>query len=68
MIQIPMTDPILDEIHQTRREMSDRFQGDFVAMLDDARRRQAAGGRPVWRPKPSNPSDPRNAASLTDAE
>ena len=41
MIQIPMTDPILDEIHQTRREMSDRFQGDFVAMLDDARRRQA---------------------------
>jgi hypothetical protein len=36
------TDPILDEIHQTRREMSDQFGGDFVAMLEDARRRQEA--------------------------
>lgn len=45
------TDPILDEIHQTRREMSDRFGGDFVAMLEDARRRQEASGRPIWKPK-----------------
>ena len=45
------TDPILDEIHQTRREMSDRFGGDFTAMLDDARRRQEASGRPIWKPK-----------------
>lgn len=45
------TDPILDEIHQTRREISDRFGGDFTAMLDDARRRQEASGRPIWRPK-----------------
>jgi hypothetical protein len=49
--QKPTTDPILDEIHQTRREMSDRFGGDFRAMLDDARRRQEASGRPVWKPK-----------------
>jgi hypothetical protein len=45
------TDPILDQIHQTRREMSDRFGGDFTAMLDDARRRQEASGRPTWKPK-----------------
>ncbi len=51
MIQKPTTDSILDEIHRTRREMSDRFGGDFVAMLDDARRRQEASGRPVWKPK-----------------
>jgi len=45
------TDRILDEIHRTRREKSDRFGGDFVAMLEDARRRQEASGRPVWQPK-----------------
>jgi len=45
------TDPILDEIHRTRREMSERFDGNFDAMLEDARRRQAASGRPVWQPK-----------------
>ncbi len=51
MIKKPMTDPIIDEIHQTRRKMSDRFGGDFVAMLDDARRRQETSGRPIWQPK-----------------
>jgi hypothetical protein len=51
MIQKLTTDPIIDEIHRTRREMADRFGGDFVAMLDDARRRQEASGRPIWQPK-----------------
>ena len=51
MIQKLTTDPIIDEIHRTRREFSDRFGGDFDAMLDDARRRQEASGRPVWKPK-----------------
>jgi len=45
------TDPVLDEIHQTRREIAARFDGDFTAMLDDARRRQEASGRPIWKPK-----------------
>jgi hypothetical protein len=44
------TDPILDEIHRTRREMSERFGGDFLAMLEDARRRQEVSGRPIWQP------------------
>jgi hypothetical protein len=57
MIQKLTTDPILDEIHRTRREMSERFGGDFVAMLDDARRRQDASGRPVWKPRRDAPSD-----------
>jgi len=51
MKQTLTTDPILDEIHRTRREMSDRFGGDFAAMLEDARRRQEASGRPVWQLK-----------------
>jgi len=44
------TDPVLDEIHQTRREISDRFGGDLHAILDDARKRQVESGRPVWSP------------------
>ena len=51
MIQKLTTDPILDEIHRIRREISDRFGGDFVAMLDDARRRQEASRRPIWQRK-----------------
>jgi hypothetical protein len=48
------TDPVLDEIHRTRREISERFGGDLHAMLDDARERQAASGRPVWSPGAAN--------------
>jgi hypothetical protein len=55
MIQKPTTtDPILDEIHRTRREISERFGGDLRAILDDARKRQAASGRPVWSPGAAN--------------
>lgn len=50
------TDPVLDEIHQTRREISERFGGDLHAILDDARKRQAASGRPVWSPGSTNPA------------
>jgi len=41
-------DSVLDEIHRTRREISERFGGDLHAILDDARKRQAASGRPIW--------------------
>ena len=44
-------DPIVEEIHQARRDYADKFTGDFKLMLDDARRRQEASGRPVWQPK-----------------
>ncbi len=59
MIQKRTTDPIVEEIHRVRREMSDRFGGDFVAMLNDARRRQEASGRPVWKPKYDEQTDER---------
>ena len=55
MIQKLMTtDPVIDEIHRTRREISDRFGGDLHAMLADARKRQAESGRPVWSPELAN--------------
>jgi hypothetical protein len=47
-------DPVLDEIHRTRREISERFGGDLHAILDDARKRQAASRRPVWSPGAAN--------------
>ena len=50
MIQKPTTDPVLDEIHRTRREISERFGGDLKAILDDARERQNASGSPIWSP------------------
>ena len=41
-------DPVIEEIHRTRRQMADKFGGDIAAILDDARKRQVAGGRPLW--------------------
>ena len=63
MIQKPLTDTIIDEIHRTRREMSDKFGGDFRLMLDDARRRQAESGRPVWHPNTTNKAIHRSPPS-----
>jgi hypothetical protein len=50
MIQKPNDSPI-QEIHRIRREISDRFDGDIVAIAEDAARRQAAEKRPVWKPQ-----------------
>ncbi|NQT14402.1 MAG: hypothetical protein HQ582_16725 [Planctomycetes bacterium] len=47
-------DTILDEIHRTRRQMADKFGGDIAAILEDARKRQAASGRTVWQGPTSN--------------
>lgn len=70
MIQKPATtDPVLDEIHRTRREMSEKFGGDFKAMLDDARKRQAESGRPVWTPKKANqPMQPSGEAGRIEVD
>jgi len=48
------TDSLIDEIHRTRREISDRFGGDIVAIAEDAAHRQAASNRPVWQPDTTN--------------
>ena len=66
MIQKLTIDPVLDEIHRTRREMSDRFGGDFAAMLDDARRRQEASGRPIWKPKLDEPTVAQERPATSD--
>lgn len=69
MIQrLTTTDPVIDEIHRTRREISDRFGGDLHAILADARQRQAASGRPVWSPESVNikPMHPSGSSSVPD--
>lgn len=50
MIHKPMVDPVIAEIHRTRREVSKRFAGDVAAIAQDAARRQAVSGRTVWHP------------------
>ena len=47
-------DTTIAEIHRTRQRMADKFGGDIVAILEDARKRQAESGRPVWQGPSSN--------------
>ena len=44
-------DPIIEELHEVRREIAKRFEGDIHRISKDARQRQAQEGRPVWHPK-----------------
>lgn len=47
-------DPIIEELHELRREIAKRFDGDLHRIVEDARQRQAKEGRPVWHPKTAN--------------
>lgn len=48
-------DRIVAEVRQAREELAKRFNYDLQAMIQDARQRQAAGGRRVvsFPPKPA---------------
>ena len=48
MIQKSDVDSTIEEIHRTRERLAEKFGGDIKAILEDARRRQAASGRPTW--------------------
>ena len=41
-------DPVIEEIHQIRQQMVEKFGGDIAAILEDARQRQLASGRMIW--------------------
>jgi len=47
-------DLVIEEIHETRREIARRFNFDIRKIADDARRRQALEGRTVWHPESTN--------------
>jgi hypothetical protein len=58
-------DNTIDEIHQIRFEISDRFRGDIFAIAEDAARRPAESKRPLWRPKTtSKPVQPNGESSV----
>ena len=63
MIHKTDVDTTIDDIHRTRERLAERFGGDIKAILDDARRRQAASGRPTWRGKSPNNAVNRSAES-----
>ena len=64
-------DTIIEEIHRTRQQMADKFGGDIAAMLEDARKRQAASGRLIWQGPTSNkamhPSSGSGGLSVADS-
>ncbi len=41
-------DDVIEEIHEARARIAEKFGGDIAAIVEDARRRQAVAGRPVW--------------------
>ena len=47
-------DTTIEEIHRTRRRIAERFKGNLLAMIEDARKRQEASGHPMWLPHASN--------------
>ena len=51
-----MADTVIEEIHETRRAISEKFHGDIAAIAADAAARQSASGRPVWHAKTPNKS------------
>jgi hypothetical protein len=62
-------DTTIDEIHEIRREISDRFGGDVFAIARDAARRQLESNRPIWHPKPTNkPLQPSGGSDVSNID
>lgn len=50
----PDRDTTIEDIHATRRRIAEKFGHDLAAIVEDARKRQAASGHEIWRPKPNS--------------
>jgi len=60
-------DKTIDEIHEIRYEISDRFGGDVFAIAQDAARRQTASNRPLWQQKTTTkPLQPSGGSGICE--
>ncbi len=59
-------DPIIEEIHEARREIARRFGGDVHEISNDARERQRSEGRPVWHPEANQTATQRTEVPEQD--
>ena len=55
-------DPIIEEIHEIRRRIAEKFNYDVYAIAEDARKRQEASDWPIWHGR-SSQRDEGNASS-----
>ena len=49
-------DSVIEEIHQTREKISERFGGSIAAIAEDAARRQAGSNHLIWKSNTPNKS------------
>lgn len=54
------SDSVIEQIHQTREEISERFGDSIAAIAEDAARRQLGSKRLIWKAnKPNEPLQPK---------
>ncbi len=46
-------DTTIEEIHRIRAAIAKKFDYDMSRIIEDARKRQDASGRPIWRGPPA---------------
>ena len=51
-------DEIVEEVRRVRKELAARFNHDITAIVENARKEQAASGRKVVSPPPRKPKKP----------
>lgn len=68
MIQKPETDPVIDEIHAVRCNISERFGGEIRAITADANARMLASGCPIWDPTGNHPMQPSGEVGRSEVD
>jgi (p)ppGpp synthase/HD superfamily hydrolase len=54
-------DTTIEDIHQTRRRIAEKFGHDLAAIVEDAKQRQASSGHEIWKPKQESSTTPTGA-------
>ena len=65
MTQLLKIDPVIEEIHKVRREISDRFGGDVRAISADANARMSSSGCPIWKPSDNKAMHPSRGSAVS---